>query len=158
MGVAQVKLGDAAAERTLREVTVAHPQQARAHLALGMWLSKQGRDADAVPVLQQARAVSPPGDLDAGLALAVALQQVGRPADAKPLYEELRRLHPRDTRLPYNQALLALRLGRNAEALAHLRAFFEMGPDDPDMRRFAKRLYRKLEAEAKASRPTEAVR
>ncbi|MFM8410456.1 MAG: tetratricopeptide repeat protein [Alphaproteobacteria bacterium] len=106
----QSEMGDeASAERTLRRaVELAHPSGA-AHHALGLSLVRQGRDGEAIPLLDEATRLAP-HDGHYLLVLALAQLSAGCRADAVATLERAVALHPDDAEM--RSVLDRLRGGR----------------------------------------------
>jgi Flp pilus assembly protein TadD len=135
VGIAYMKLRMPGAERELRAALTAAPEQRRASLALGMWLTSKRRYDEAVAVLEQACKAAGANDLEPALALAVAQHLAGRTDAARALLEALRASHPADGRPAFNLAMLSLKRGDRFAARDRLReALGKEGLDDRQRR------------------------
>ena len=102
----------------------AHTQLARIHQAAGRW-------EDALRERRRAIAANP-DDPSLVAEFGATLLEAGRAADAGPVLAEAARRAPRDARVPYLQALAALRADDSAAARAALTRFLAIAPSRYD--------------------------
>ena len=120
----QQRLGNVSeAERALRSVLEAAPDDLPARLALGRALRRADRLEEARRELEQARRIAP-DNVVAALELATLARREGREADERTLYESVlgRSGRPELWPVRLNLALLLLRQGAIAEARPHVEA------------------------------------
>jgi Flp pilus assembly protein TadD len=120
---------DEAAVR-FREVVDADSAHAEAHRKLGVALSRNGRFAEALPILQRAAELQP-DDADAQLNLGAALLQVGRHAEAASALTGALRARPDYVEARYNLAHVYMLLGRHDDAVGELRKTLTHRPEWP---------------------------
>jgi predicted Zn-dependent protease len=83
------------AEQVLREALTRNPDAASVHHSLGLSLIRQGRTADALAGLKEARRLAPENPRFA-FVYAVALHDTGNPAAAVAILREALARHPYD--------------------------------------------------------------
>jgi hypothetical protein len=118
------------AERAYRELLARH-----AHPAfltnLALVLVRQRREAEAIPLLQQAIAARP-ADVNARVILSNALLHSDRAAEALACCEEILAIEPRQRDAHHNRAVALRALTRNEEAAVAMRALIAADPEDAD--------------------------
>ena len=121
---------DYRSELAIWQATLAQaPQNPRVHLNLGVALTHQGRDADAVAHLRQALKL---GSRYVHLYnnLGIALAALGNTAEAIEQFEQALKLDAKDPEIHYNFADALIQVGRLDEAVAHYRRALEITPND----------------------------
>jgi tetratricopeptide (TPR) repeat protein len=118
------------AERAYRELLARH-----AHPAfltnLALVLVRQRREAEAIPLLEQAIGARP-GDVNPRVVLSNALLHCDRAAEALACCEGILAIDPRQRDAHHNRAVALRALTRNEEAAAAMRALLAADPDDAD--------------------------
>jgi tetratricopeptide (TPR) repeat protein len=129
---------DGEAEPILRNMIARYPEAAAPHHALGLWLVRAGRRAEAVEELKRAAELAP-DDPRMAYVYAVALAQSDR---AKAIGELQRSL----ARHPYHRATLSALAafsrdaGATADALRYAETLATLEPDDPSIQAFVRQL------------------
>ena len=97
------------------------PNNAMAHMSLGLAYVRRNRMAEALDHFQQAATISP-SDVHAYALVSAgnALRLLGRPAEAVREYEQALEMTPDDPSMHFNLALALLDLHRSDEAVTHL--------------------------------------
>lgn len=131
---------DGEAEPVLRDMIARYPEAAAPHHALGLWLVRASRRAEAVAELKRAAELAP-DDPRMAYVYAVALAQSDR---AKAIAELQRSL----ARNPYHRETLSALAafsrdaGASADALRYAETLAQLEPDDPSIQAFVKQLQR----------------
>jgi len=122
--------GDAArAGREFREaIALANGRDAGPGAAYGLFLVRQGRAAEAIPVLQLAVKVDPKSG-EAETNLGRALFETGRTADAMPHLERAVSLAPMSAQAHLLLAKALVRAGRTEQAQEHFEAAAKYGTE-----------------------------
>jgi tetratricopeptide (TPR) repeat protein len=150
LGAALFQMGDApGARRQFEQGTRESPHYAANQVSLGIVLSLEGRDVEAVRWLRAAVRADP-SYLEGRLQLADALRRTGMVAESLQHYDEVIRLDPRMSDASFGCAMALVRLGRYRKAMARLTEGRERHPGE---RRFTHAMARLL-----ASAPDAAVR
>jgi tetratricopeptide (TPR) repeat protein len=136
----------------LRKVIQLAPAFARAHLALGKALLRDGKVSDAVAALQEATRIEPKSG-EARYQLGLALARAGRQEEATAELQKGRDLVAADDRnqraaLDVSEGRAALEKGELEEAAAKFRRAIQLRPDLPDARRYLAQVLEK-QADAK---------
>ena len=125
LGIAQALegLGKApAAERAFeRSRSMARNVDAQPQVALGLFLVRQGRQREAIPLLRQTLRQFP-GDPGAQIQLGRALLETGKFAEAVPVLEGALQVQPASAQVHLLLAKAYVRLGRSADAQPHFEA------------------------------------
>ena len=125
LGIAQAMegLGKAvdAERRFQRSCALARNADAQPHVALGLFLVRQGRPGEAINLLQETLRRFP-GDPGAQTQLGRALLEQGRFSEAVPVLESAVKSQPASAQLHLLLAKAYVRLGRNADAQPHFEA------------------------------------
>lgn len=131
---------DRDAEPILRGMIARYPDAAAPHHALGLWLVRAGRRAEAIAALQRAAELAP-NDARMAYVYAVALAQADRAKAIDALQRSLAH-HPyhRDTLLAL--ATFSRDAGATAEALRYAETLARLEPDDPSIQALIKQLRR----------------
>ena len=131
-------------------LTVAEvPDNPRAQTTLGCLLAMEGRNAEAVPYLEEAVRLKPDYP-DAQNNLGNVLFRQSRPTEALPHLEEAVRLRPTYFEAHFVLAGVLAQLGRNAEALAHLGTAVQLRPDSGEARQMLAETLARMGREAEA--------
>lgn len=104
--------------------------QDRTEYARAVAAVRQGRPADAVPMLQKILADSP-ADLSARNLMGIALMSLGRKAEAAAEFERALSVDPAFAPALKNLAIGEIEVGRATEARAHFTRYLELSPADP---------------------------
>jgi tetratricopeptide (TPR) repeat protein len=112
-------------ERALR----LKPDSAATHYNLAYLLLQLGRSADAKSHYEEAIRLNPAYAPQAAMDLANASAQAGRYPEALAGYLEVLQMDPDNAEAHYNLAIVLVRLGRNAEAVAHIREALRLKPE-----------------------------
>jgi Flp pilus assembly protein TadD len=147
LGIAYMKLEQPGAEATLRRALRAAPEQPRANLALGAWLTSKGRLDEALPLLERAADVAGAKDLEPRLQLAVLHQLAGRQDAARTTLLGLRERFPADGRACFNLAMLAIKGDQKAEAATYLAEALDRGLPNQQQLLDARQTLKGLKAE-----------
>ena len=118
------------AERCYRELLTVYPHPGVLH-NLGMVLVDQRRDAEAVPLFEQALAARPDA-ANTRIALSNALLHCDRPADALACCKAILDTDPANRDGRHNYAVALRALNRHAEAATVLQALLADDPADAD--------------------------
>jgi tetratricopeptide (TPR) repeat protein len=132
--------GHAKEIQQLRKVIQLAPAFARAHLALGKALLRDGKVADAVAALQEASRLEPKSG-EARYQLGLALARAGRQEEATTELQKGRDLVAADDRnqraaLDVAEGRAALEKGELDEAAAKFRRALQVRPDSSEARRY----------------------
>jgi tetratricopeptide (TPR) repeat protein len=111
----------------LRKTAELLPQDAEAHLNLGLALRDQGALADALAALERARALQPT-DTETLLTVAEVLRALGRPAESLVHYERALQRDPQAMAAHNDLGNAYLQLGRHEEALQSYRRALALAP------------------------------
>ncbi len=131
------------AAEILRELLQAHPDRADIRLNLGVALYSMGKFGEAMAEFEQVVAQAP--DMAAGWAnLGAAANQLGHIQRAEEALTRAVQLDPTLRDVHLNLALLRLKQGRVAEALAELETELANHPDNQAARALAAALEREL--------------
>jgi Tfp pilus assembly protein PilF len=131
---------DGEAEPVLRAMIARYPDAAAPHHALGLWLVRAGRRAEAVAELKRAAELAP-DDPRMAYVYAVALAQNDRAKAIKELQRSL-------ARNPYHRETLSALAafsrdaGATADALRYAETLAQLEPDDPSIKAFVRQLQR----------------
>jgi tetratricopeptide (TPR) repeat protein len=109
-----------------RAVDLARGNDPRPGVGLGLFLIRQGRSAEAIPIFEEVVARFP-NAADAHLNLGRALFEENRAADAVPHLERAVALDPSSAQAQLLLAKAYVRTGRAAEAQAHFAAAARLG-------------------------------
>jgi tetratricopeptide (TPR) repeat protein len=144
--------GHAKEIQQLRKVIQLAPAFARAHLALGKALLRDGKVSDAVAALQEATRIEPKSG-EARYQLGLALARAGRQEEATAELQRGRDLVAADDRnqraaLDVAEGRAALEKGELEEAAAKFRRAIQLRPDLSDARRYLAQVLEK-QADAK---------
>jgi tetratricopeptide (TPR) repeat protein len=112
-----------------RLAIAAQPDYATGHLNLGVALLRQGKVAEALPALKEARRLDPTS-AKAVNALGEAYRSTGRFDEAWRLLRHAGDLDPKYDKPYWNLAMLHVARGQKGEALACLRRYRQLRPDD----------------------------
>lgn len=126
------------------------PQCFHCAMMLGEQRKARKSYADAIAAYRQAEGLKP-GDADARRGLAGALFLAGQAEESATILESLVQADPQDGRLRVQAAQVAMKLGRHADAAAHLKVVAEFNPDEPELLKML------LEAQTKAGDKTGAL-
>lgn len=118
------------AEHAYRALLANHPHPAFLN-NLALVLVRQRRDAEAVPLLEQAIAARP-GDVNARVALSNALLGCDRAAAALEACEAILAIDPRQRDALHNRAVALRALARNDEAARAMETLLREDPADAD--------------------------
>jgi tetratricopeptide (TPR) repeat protein len=118
------------AERCYRHLLAIYPHPGVAH-NLGMVLVALRRDAEAVPLFEQALAARPASS-NSRVALANALLHCDRPDEALACCESILDVDPGNRDARHNKAIALRALNRNAEAAVALQTLLADDPTDAD--------------------------
>ena len=105
------------------------PDDARAHVNLGIALAETGRPEAALDHYRRAAEIEPGNPLIVGR-LAAFLSRAGRADEAIPWFEKTVRLNPRDAAMEMNLAMALASTGKVNEAIAHLESAARLAPGD----------------------------
>ena len=146
------KAGPAKEIQQLRKVIELAPAFARAHLALGKALLRDGKVPDAVAALQEASRLEPKSG-EAHYQLGLALARAGRQEEATAELQKGRDFVAADDRnqraaLDVAEGRAALEKGELEEAAAKFRRAIQLRPDSSDARRYLAQVLEK-QGEAK---------
>ena len=122
------QMGDA--EQQLRQAATLDPGNAEIAYQLGLLLTREGRDEEAVDPLQRAAGATsgvPPG---ADLALAMCDQRLGRQTEAIPYFERAVAASPQDASALNNLGLALTETGKAKEAIPDFRQALALRGDD----------------------------
>ncbi len=117
------------------------PDDPNAHLALGLWMVRNGRSADALEDLQAAARLGPANPRFAYV-YAVALADSGRPSDAIALLRESLERHPYDRDSLIALAVYQRQTGDIAGAGSTADLLLRLEPDDASIRDFVAQIRR----------------
>jgi len=137
---ANAKLGPAKEVEQLRKVIELAPTFARAHLALGKALLRDGKIPDAIAALQEASRLEPQSG-EAHYQLGLALSRAGRKDEAAAELKQGRALVAADDRtqnanLDIAEGRAALEAGALEHAAAKFRRAIQLRPDSSEARRY----------------------
>ena len=121
----------AEAERCYRDLLAVYPHPGVLH-NLGLVLVGLRRDAEAVPLFEQALAARP-ADANARLALSNALLHCNRPHEALARCDEVLAADPASRDVRHNRAVALRALNRHGEAAAELQVLLAEDPSDGDV-------------------------
>lgn len=99
-------------------------------VALGQALTAQGKDAEAVPVLQRAVQIKP-GHPAASYQLGLALQRSNQVSDAIPLFETAAAANPANAEVLTNLGTALLQVQRAKDAVPVLQRAVTLAPQNP---------------------------
>jgi tetratricopeptide (TPR) repeat protein len=106
------------------------PDNADFLLALGQALTAQGKDAEAIPVLQRAVQINP-GHRAASYQLGLALQRVNQVNDAIPLFEKAVVADPTNAEVLTNLGMALCQAQRAKDAVPVLQRAVTLAPQNP---------------------------
>jgi tetratricopeptide (TPR) repeat protein len=118
---------------------VARPQAQPAFAQAESYV-KQGKFAEAIPMLE-ALVASSPNDLKARNLLGIALLSSGRQQEAAAQFQKALELNPRFVAAMKNLGVCELALGRRAGAKAHFEQALKLAPDDATAHFFLGEIY-----------------
>ncbi|HKZ07599.1 MAG TPA: cytochrome c3 family protein, partial [Methylomirabilota bacterium] len=130
---------DGDGERVLRAAVREDPGSGVARHALGLFLVRQKRLAEALPELEAAARLAPESPRY-GYVHAVALHDAGRPGPALAALGSVLARRPYDAPALEAYVAYALEQGRARDALPHARRLAELHPANADIRRLVERL------------------
>ena len=131
LGVARARQGkDPLA--ALQKAAECLPQDAEAHLNLGLALRDQGAAPAALAALEQALALQP-DDVETRLTVAEVLRALGRPAESLVHYERALQRDPRAVVAHNDLGNAYLQLGRHDEAIASYRRALALAPREAEI-------------------------
>lgn len=116
------------------DVIAKRPDNPRAHGALGNYLFKQGRKAEALEQLAEAVRIQP-DNAYAQYRLGIVLASQGRTEEATARYREAIRIDPDNVYAHYNLARVLIAQGLTIEATEHLETAVRLQPAFPQARR-----------------------
>jgi tetratricopeptide (TPR) repeat protein len=130
----RIKNEDEKGEPLLREALEREPKNADAHEALGLWLVRQDRKAEALPHFERASRLEPDSSRHSYV-YGIALQSLNQTDRAVRVLEGAVRRHPGDKQIL--QALIAIHRDRRAydKALRYANRLAALDPDDPAAQR-----------------------
>jgi tetratricopeptide (TPR) repeat protein len=105
-----------------------NPDDTRAHVHLGVVLTKQNRTAEAVAHYNKALQIKP-GYVEAHNNMGIALVKQGRTTEAVKHYNEVLRINPNYVKTLNNLGLALMVQGRTVEAVEHLQEALRIKPD-----------------------------
>jgi tetratricopeptide (TPR) repeat protein len=117
------------------------PGDPNAHLALGLWMVRNGRSADALGELQQAAKLGS-GNPRFAYVYAVALADSGQPSEAIAILADSLARHPYDRDSLIAIAVYERQAGNAAAAAAHAELLLRLEPDDASIRDFVAQIRR----------------
>lgn len=120
-------------ETLWRDTLAKNPNCFVAHSNLGLHLHQQGRLAEAIPHLQQARRLQP-GFAEIHNNLGNALRDEGHLDEARALYEQALQIRPSLAQAHYNLGALLLLQHQPDEAVAHFQKAIDLRPEYVDAR------------------------
>lgn len=126
---------DAAAVASFREALALAPSDVETQIRLAAALGRAGQVAEAEKIYRALLANAEDRWPDVHFAFGEMLQLAGRHAEAAAAFEEACRVYPTYGPAHYAAASMYRRLGRDAEAESHLKAY-EEAPQDGPTRRF----------------------
>ena len=115
-----------------QDTVVKCPSNPRAHNALGLALSHEGRVPEAIGHYEQAVGIKPDYD-EAHNNLGVALVDVGRVPEAISHYEQALRIRPRYANAHNNLGIALVKAGRVEEAVAQFDLALQINSDNADV-------------------------
>ena len=118
-----------AAEQEMRAVVEMEPRNAEALRILGLSLVRQGKAAEAIPVLESAVAVGPDFP-DAKLALAAGYATEKKYPEAEKLMDEVSAQKPDHEELPYYRGMMAVLRKQYKDAVPQLETAIEKDPEN----------------------------
>ncbi len=129
---------DGEAEPILRAMIARQPDAALPHHALGLWLVRAGRGAEATQELKRAAELAP-NDPRLAYVYAVALAETDREQAIRELQRSLaRNPNHRDTLRAL--AAFSREMGASADALRYAERLAQLEPDDPGVQAFVREL------------------
>jgi tetratricopeptide (TPR) repeat protein len=130
----RLKNEDDEGEPLLREALERDSDNADAHEALGLWLVRQDRQAEALPHFERASRLQPDSSRHSYV-YGIALQSLNQTARALRVLERAVRRHPGDRQIL--QALIAIHRDRRAydKALRYANRLAALDPNDPAAQR-----------------------
>ncbi|MDC7785953.1 tetratricopeptide repeat protein [Rhodoplanes sp. TEM] len=129
---------DAEAEPLLRGMIERQPNAASPHHALGLWLVRANRRAEAIDALKRAADLAP-DDPRMAYVYAVALSATDRAKALATLRESLAR-HPHDRETLSGLAAFSRDAGARDDALHYAETLAALEPDDPSVRAFVRQM------------------
>jgi tetratricopeptide (TPR) repeat protein len=132
---------DAEGEPILRAIIARLPNDPNARLALGLWMVRNGRGAEALAELRAAAELGEPNPRFAYV-YAVATADSGMPTEAMGILLDSLERHPYDRDSLIALAVYERQAGNLEAAIAHAELLLRLEPDDTSIRDFVEQLRR----------------